>query len=155
VLRRLATAAGGLADRDIPPLAGETLRDWYECRGPRGDGRRGTVVLWPDTFTNYFHPHVGQAAIRVLEEAGWRPVIPNGSLCCGLTWVSTGQLKTARKVLSKSVAVLAPHVREGGYVVVLADGFSCRTQIAEFGDSGRQAIYLAELLASATPAHRG
>jgi Fe-S oxidoreductase len=118
-LRRLAVAAGGLADRDIPPLAGETLRDWYARRGPRGDGLRGTVILWPDTFTNYLHPHVGQAAVRVLEAAGWRPIIPNGSLCCGLTWISTGQLKTARKVLSKTVAALAPHVRDGGYVVGL------------------------------------
>ena len=159
-LRRLAVAAGGLADRDIPPLAGETLRDWYARRGPRGDGRRGPVVLWPDTFTNYFHPHAGQAAIRVLEAAGWRPVIPNGSLCCGLTWISTGQLKTARKILSKSVAALAPHVRGGGYVVGLepsctsvfrADApemFPDDQDVARLRD---HTVTLAELLTEHTP----
>ena len=44
----------------------------------RGHGQRGTVLLWPDTFTNYFHPHVGQAAVAVLEAAGWRVEIPAG-----------------------------------------------------------------------------
>ena len=85
----------------------------------RGTGQRGTVLLWPDTFTNYFHPHAGQAAVAVLEDAGWRVEIPSGSLCCGLTWISTGQLATAKRVLRSTVEQLAPHVRAGGFVVGL------------------------------------
>ena len=55
------------------------LQQWYAPRGgPRGDGpRAGTVLLWPDTFTNHFHPHVGQAAVEVLEDAGWRVELPD------------------------------------------------------------------------------
>jgi Fe-S oxidoreductase len=77
------------------------------------------VLLWPDTFTNYFQPEVGRAAVRVLEDAGWEVEVPDGTLCCGLTWISTGQLDTARRRLRRAVDALAPHVREGGLVVGL------------------------------------
>jgi Fe-S oxidoreductase len=50
------------------------------------------VLLWPDTFTNNFHPSVGQAAIDVLESAGWGVIMPNAPVCCALTRISTGQL---------------------------------------------------------------
>jgi Fe-S oxidoreductase len=103
----------------MPLFAGQTLQRWHAGRSPGGDGRRGGVLLWPDTFTNHFHPHIGQAAVEVLEQAGWRVEIPAGPLCCGLTWISTGQLATARRVLSRTVARLAGHVRAGGYVVGL------------------------------------
>ncbi|MGA8464362.1 MAG: FAD-binding and (Fe-S)-binding domain-containing protein, partial [Trebonia sp.] len=118
-LHRAATLLGGLEHREVPLFAGETLQQWYARRGPRGDGHRGTVMLWPDTFSNHFHPHVGQAAVEVLESAGWRVSIPEEPVCCGLTWISTGQLATGKRILQKTVAALAPHVRAGGYVVGL------------------------------------
>jgi FAD/FMN-containing dehydrogenase/Fe-S oxidoreductase len=118
-LHRAATLAAGLEHREVPLFAGETLQRWYARRGPRGDGHRGAVVLWPDTFSNYFHPHVGQAAVEVLESAGWRVSIPEEPVCCGLTWISTGQLATGKRILQGAVAALAPHVRAGGYVVGL------------------------------------
>lgn len=67
--------------------------------------------LWPDTFVNHFQPNVGMAAVTALEDAGWRVEIPAGDLCCGLTWVSTGQLGVAKKVLSRTVARLARRPR--------------------------------------------
>jgi FAD/FMN-containing dehydrogenase/Fe-S oxidoreductase len=120
-LHRAATLLGGLENREVPLFAGETLQQWYKRRGPQGPqgGGRGTVVLWPDTFTNYFHPHIGQAAVEVLEHAGWRVEIPSEPVCCGLTWISTGQLATGKRILSRTVEALAPHVRNGGYVVGL------------------------------------
>ena len=80
---------------------------------------RGTGLLWPDTFTNLFHPQIGRAAVEVMEAAGWEVQIPSQALCCGLTWISTGQLAVARRVLRRTVAQLAPHVRAGGLVVGL------------------------------------
>ena len=56
---------------------------------------RGRVVLWPDTFTNHLAPEVGRAAVEVLEAAGYEVVLPAGPVCCGLTWISTGQLRVA------------------------------------------------------------
>lgn len=168
------------------------------------------MLLWPDTFTNHFHPHVGQAAVQVLEDAGWQVQIPSGPLCCGLTWISTGQLSMAERVLGRTVTqlagvhchqhavlgwdadaqlltaagakaehlasrccglagnfgfqsghaqvsealaeqVLLPRQRDADpAAVVLADGFSCRTQIHELDSGSREAMHLAELLAAAS-----
>ena len=118
-LGRLGTFLAGLEPREVPLFASETLQQWHQRRKPGGTGERGTVVLWPDTFTNHLTPHVGQAAVAVLEDAGWRVAIPDEPLCCGLTWISTGQLATAKKVLRRTIDALAPHVRDGGLVVGL------------------------------------
>jgi FAD/FMN-containing dehydrogenase/Fe-S oxidoreductase len=119
-LHRLLTTAGGIDPRRaIPRFAPQTLQAWYTERGPRGGGHRGDVVLWPDTFTNHLAPHVGQAAIEVLEDAGWRVVLPGGPLCCGLTWISTGQLAIARRVLRRTVRTLSTHLQAGTRIVGL------------------------------------
>jgi FAD/FMN-containing dehydrogenase/Fe-S oxidoreductase len=121
-LRRTATWLAGLEDREIPVFTDQTLQQWWTHRRPvdrQGDGARGMVVLWPDTFTNLFAPHIGQAAVEVLERAGWQVELPTEPLCCGLTWISTGQLATAKRVLRRTIDHLAPHVREGGLVVGL------------------------------------
>jgi FAD/FMN-containing dehydrogenase/Fe-S oxidoreductase len=124
VLRGLAKAVGGIApERDLPVFAAERFTHWYRRRGPRGDGRRGEVLLWPDTFTEFFQPHVGQAAVTVLEDAGFRVRLPDRELCCGLTWISTGQLATAAHVLRRTARTLAPVLH--GDVPVVALEPSC------------------------------
>ncbi|GAB3586643.1 FAD-binding and (Fe-S)-binding domain-containing protein [Calidifontibacter terrae] len=95
--------------RSIPPLAPQTFRAWCAKNGVRtfeestGENR---VVLLVDTFSNYFSPAVAQAAVRVLRAAGREPVIVERDGCCGLTWISTGQLDKARTILGKSIADL-------------------------------------------------
>ncbi|HXT88952.1 MAG TPA: FAD-binding and (Fe-S)-binding domain-containing protein, partial [Trebonia sp.] len=120
LLHKAAIKLGGLADREVPLFASQTLKQWFSQHEPQTGGQhRGTVMLWPDTFTNYFHPHAGQAAVEVLEAAGWQVKLPDEPLCCGLTWISTGQLATGKKILKQTVDALAGHVRGGGYVVGL------------------------------------
>ncbi|MGW6982687.1 FAD-binding and (Fe-S)-binding domain-containing protein [Streptomyces sp. NPDC054932] len=63
-----------------------------------------TVTLWPDTFTEYLAPEVGRAALRVLRAAGLEVSVPRGGrVCCGLTYLSTGRLDRARKVLRRTL----------------------------------------------------
>ena len=61
-----------------------------------------------DSFTDHFAPEVALAAARVLEAAGYRVQVPGADTCCGLTWITTGQLDAARKILGRTVATLAP-----------------------------------------------
>ncbi|MFG1808999.1 FAD-binding and (Fe-S)-binding domain-containing protein [Streptomyces sp. NPDC049040] len=78
-----------------------------------------TVVLWPDTFTEHLSPEVGKAAVRVLRAAGLRVTLPPAAVCCGLTWVSTGQLDRARTVMLRTLDRLAPVLDAGLPLVVL------------------------------------
>ncbi|OZM71711.1 FAD-binding oxidoreductase [Amycolatopsis antarctica] len=114
----LKRIGGVAAERDIPKLAERTFRSWWTRRGgarPGGD----PVVLWPDTFTNYFDPGPGRDAVAVLEELGYEVHLPSRSVCCGLTWYSTGQLGTAREKLSRTLDVLEPWLERGVPVVGL------------------------------------
>ncbi|MEU7135565.1 FAD-binding and (Fe-S)-binding domain-containing protein [Streptomyces sp. NPDC046261] len=88
--------------------------------GRAGAGASGTaVVVFPDTFTNYFTPSAGRAAVAVLEDAGLRVVVPPRPVCCGLTWISTGQLTRARAVARRTLDVLEPALAAGLPVVGL------------------------------------
>ncbi|MEV7079966.1 FAD-binding and (Fe-S)-binding domain-containing protein [Streptomyces sp. NPDC093516] len=112
---------------------------------PGGGVVGGLVVLWPDTFTEHFSPAVGRAAVRVLEAAGLRVALPptvhlrrppvgdgrtvaldplsllrgRGRVCCGLTYVSTGQLDRARAVLRRTLDLMEPVLETDAPVVVL------------------------------------
>jgi FAD/FMN-containing dehydrogenase/Fe-S oxidoreductase len=77
------------------------------------------VLLWPDTFTNYFAPSVGSAALTVLTDAGLRPQLPDGAVCCGLTFVSTGQLGMARRILRRSLDTVESALDDGLPIVGL------------------------------------
>ncbi|MFE6765232.1 FAD-binding and (Fe-S)-binding domain-containing protein [Streptomyces sp. NPDC057689] len=104
-LAALAKRLAGIApERGIPPLARETFTRWLDRhRGARTLSGEGPALLWPDTFTEYLTPELGRAAVTVLEAAG-REVAPAGrGLCCGLTYVSTGQLDRARGVMRRTL----------------------------------------------------
>ncbi|MEV5911214.1 FAD-linked oxidase C-terminal domain-containing protein [Streptomyces chartreusis] len=118
---RVAKALGGVApERDVPVFAEQRFTEWWRVRGgPRGEGHRGEVVVWPDTFTDHFHPAIGRAAVEVLEAAGFRVKVPESAVCCGLTWISTGQLNVARRILGHTIDVLREELRRGIPVVGL------------------------------------
>jgi FAD/FMN-containing dehydrogenase/Fe-S oxidoreductase len=111
--KRLAGVDGR---RELPAFARRTFRDWFTARPvPAGD----PVLLWVDTFTDRFTPEVGIAAVEVLEDAGFSVRIPEKSLCCGLTWISTGQLGAAKRILRRSVTALAGYAADGVPIVGL------------------------------------
>ncbi|HEX5598955.1 MAG TPA: FAD-linked oxidase C-terminal domain-containing protein [Micromonosporaceae bacterium] len=157
VLSRMAKAVGGVDPRRTLPLfAEESFQNWFARRGlSTADGDRGPVLIWPDTFTNHFHPAIGEAAVTVLESAGWRVQVPTRPVCCGLTWISTGQLGVAKKVLRRTLDVLRPALRAGTPIVGLEPSCTAvlRSDARElFPDDedirrlGQQTFTLAELL---------
>ncbi|MFC7892309.1 FAD-binding and (Fe-S)-binding domain-containing protein [Streptomyces sp. NPDC057381] len=183
-VRPLAAAGkrlGGIArERDVPRLAGETFSRWWRGRGgPDGEGE--LVVLWPDTFTEHLSPSVGRAAVRVLEAAGLRVVLPptlrgravigdgtsrsaaslltarRGRVCCGLTYVSTGQLDRARAVMRRTLDLMTPVLETSAPVVVLEPSCAAalRTDLPELlHDDPRAARLAARVLTFAQALER-
>ncbi|MDI3389837.1 FAD-binding and (Fe-S)-binding domain-containing protein [Streptomyces sp. B-S-A8] len=119
-LAALGKRLGGIApERDLPVLPPRPFtRERRREDAPPGP-ERPAVMLWPDTFSNHLSPRVLHAAAGVLEDAGFRVLLPEDEVCCGLTWISTGQLDAARRVLERAVRTLAPAVRAGIPVVGL------------------------------------
>jgi FAD/FMN-containing dehydrogenase/Fe-S oxidoreductase len=117
---RLAKRLGGVEpQRPLPQFQAERFTDWFARHPSPASAPHGDVVLWPDTFTDNFHPHVAQAAVTVLEDAGYRVVVPREALCCGLTLVSTGQLASAKRMLARTAHALAPYLVSGTPLVGL------------------------------------
>jgi FAD/FMN-containing dehydrogenase/Fe-S oxidoreductase len=109
-------SAGMDSRREVPPFAPRTFRQEWAARAvTAGDG--APVALWVDSFTDHFAPEVAFAAATVLEAAGYRVQVPGADTCCGLTWITTGQLDTARRILTATVEALAPLVDAGIPVV--------------------------------------
>ena len=121
---RLAPALkrlGGIApERELPRFPDRTFSDWFANRPPADrDAPNGPVLLWPDTFTDRLAPEIGRAAIAVLEDAGFEVRLPGRGVCCGLTWVSTGQLRVAQRVLRRSLDAIGDDLRAGVPVIGL------------------------------------
>lgn len=106
-LAKVAAVAGGLTTHRAMPhfaMAGEWRREVATAASGTAPGD-GSAVLFVDTFTRGFRPEVAGAAARVLADAG-EAVECSAEACCGLTWISTGQLGTAKKLLAKAAAAL-------------------------------------------------
>ncbi len=119
VLRDVAKVVAGMPQqRRIPAFASQTFRAWFAQRQPRN---RDTppVLLWPDTFNNYFHPVAAQAAVDVLEAAGFRILLPKVDLCCGRPLYDFGLLDRAKRLLRRILDALAAEIVSGVPLVVL------------------------------------
>jgi FAD/FMN-containing dehydrogenase/Fe-S oxidoreductase len=103
----LARIVGIAPDRGLPRYAPERFDTWFDRRGTLPSSRRGAVILWDDTFVRYFEPHIGIAAVRVLEAAGFDVILPRGRRCCGRPAFSQGDLDKAARVGRHNLALLA------------------------------------------------
>ncbi|MDQ2852817.1 MAG: (Fe-S)-binding protein, partial [Actinomycetota bacterium] len=118
----LAKSAVGVdSRRSIPAIAADPFRSWARTHDLAPfdpvSSTGNEVVLLVDTFTDNFSPAVGAAMVAVLRDAGYTPRLPTASGCCGLTWISTGQLDGARKQLERTVAGLLPAASAGVPIV--------------------------------------
>ncbi|MCX4629228.1 FAD-binding and (Fe-S)-binding domain-containing protein [Streptomyces sp. NBC_01443] len=98
---------------------------------PQGPARP-RVMLWPDTFTEYLTPEVGRAAVTVLEAAGLGVSVLPAGVCCGLTYISTGRLDRARKVLRRTLdAVGDPQEQDPVLVLEPSCAAALRTDLPD------------------------
>ena len=129
-LRDISKLVAGIPkQRSIPPFAPETFKAWFHRTRPRrsvsGDrfsdtdrssksptplGAAPPVLLWPDTFNNYFHPATAKAAVEVLEAAGFRIIVPKVNLCCGRPLYDHGMLDRAKALLLQILDELSPEI---------------------------------------------
>lgn len=115
----LMSAAGVDPRRSVPPFAEQSFRSWFDSRaGSHENAEVPTVVLFVDSFTDHFAPEVGKAAVAVLEAAGYCVGVTSARSCCALTWISTGQLDAAKRILSRTVDDLLVASRHGRVPIV-------------------------------------
>ncbi len=96
-------------ERRLPAFAPHTFKSWFrthEAANPGGP----PVLLWPDTFNNYFLPDTAIAAVEVLEAAGYEVLLPPGSLCCGRPLYDFGMLSRAKDLLLETLDTLSPFI---------------------------------------------
>jgi Fe-S oxidoreductase len=107
--------------RAMPVFAPVSFRTWARRSGVplTGKGRDRQVILWVDTFNNYFRPEVSQAALEVLRAAGFSVTIPRVNLCCGRPLYDFGFLNQAKSSLTRILDVLAREIDAGLPIVVL------------------------------------
>jgi FAD/FMN-containing dehydrogenase/Fe-S oxidoreductase len=148
-LRDLAKLVAGIPpQRSIPAFAPETFKAWFHRTRSRrarsavensfgwrsassaaiepSNSERALapeelppVLLWPDTFNNHFQPHTAQAAVDVLEAAGFRVVVPRANLCCGRPLYDHGMLDRAQSLLLQILDELSPEISAGIPIVGL------------------------------------
>jgi Fe-S oxidoreductase len=110
--------AGISPKRETPQFAPVTFKEWFRKRGTHNKGKP-VVILWADTFNNYFHPHVAAAATEVLEDSGFRVTVPRAPLCCGRPLYDYGFLNDANELLGEILTNLKPSIEAGTPVVAL------------------------------------
>ena len=109
--------AGIAPERAAPRFASRTFRSWFHRRGSWARPGSPPVLLWPDTFVNFFHPQVGKATVEVLERAGYQVELPKRVLCCGRPLYDYGMLDTAGRWLRQILRTLRPQIRNGVTVI--------------------------------------
>jgi FAD/FMN-containing dehydrogenase/Fe-S oxidoreductase len=114
LIRGLMRRALGLTDRrPLPHYAKQRFDSWFHQRRDgdsavidRRSRSRGNVILWDDTFVRYYEPHIGIAAVKVLETLGFTVSLVHGRKCCGRPAFSQGNLDAAREMGRHNLEVL-------------------------------------------------
>jgi FAD/FMN-containing dehydrogenase/Fe-S oxidoreductase len=130
-LRDISKLLAGIPkQRAIPAFAPETFKTWVERTRRENRFGKGTasavpynaentrasapeVLLWPDTFSNHFHPNTAKAAVEVLEAAGFQVIVPRANLCCGRPLYDHGMLDRAQSLLLQILDELSPEIEAG------------------------------------------
>jgi len=140
----------------LPRFAARTFRSWFRRHrkaGGKGNGVRGPVVYFVDTWTNFFRPEVGIAAVTLLERAGYEVVCPS-TVCCGRPAISKGVLMEAKAAAERNLFALASWSRadvpivgtEPSCILTLVDEYPQLVPNRIAGRLARQAVMVETLL---------
>jgi FAD/FMN-containing dehydrogenase/Fe-S oxidoreductase len=170
-IAKVVLAVGGMdTRRSMVTFASTPFRTAWKRDGaqavvtPVGAPARPKVVLWTDSFSDSLSPSVPHAAVAVLTAAGYEVIVPDEQACCGLTWITTGQLGGARKRLTQLLGVLGPFAVNGIPIVGLEPSCTAvlRSDLRDLlpGDPralavARETRTLAELLTAPAPVGPG
>ncbi len=105
--------------RKLPEFAPRSFQSQFRAQSAEHRAQDKTVVLWPDTWNNYFHPQNLTAGRDVLATAGFDVQVPQGHICCGRPLYDFGFLTEARAYLEDAMEKLAPAIDAGAPVVFL------------------------------------
>ncbi len=144
----MAKWLGGIAEeRRMPAFATETFTAWHRRRRAGGiKHREPAVMLWPDTFNNYFRPGTAIAATHALEALGYHVMVPDQPVCCGRPLYDWGMLDRARKLWLRNIAALMPAIENGWPVVGLEPACvsAFRDELPNLMHGDEQAKWLAQ-----------
>jgi len=149
--------------RRLPQFAPRSFQAQWRTRERGRDASGRGVLLWPDTWNNYYHPQSLQAAARVLQGAGFAVEVPRQHVCCGRPLYDFGFLRQARGYLEKVLHKFAPQIDAGLPFVFLEPSCASvfRDELANFfpaderaGRLRDQTLLLSELLARDAPGYR-
>jgi FAD/FMN-containing dehydrogenase/Fe-S oxidoreductase len=120
IIKDIFKKIGGIApQREIPKFAETTFREWFKNRKKDFDSSKSMVILWVDTFNNFFLPETLVAATEVLEAAGFEVAISRQTLCCGRPLYDFGMLETAKGLLRDILRSLRNQIEKGTPIVGL------------------------------------
>jgi Fe-S oxidoreductase len=133
------------ARRSLPIYASERFDKWFSrhCRASLSDAeafhrnalqkKRGKVILWDDTFVRYHEPHIGIAAVKVLEALRFEVSLVKNRRCCGRPAFSQGNIDAAAKLAKHNVSHLLVRrsLGEGGKTPILFLEPSCWSMFVE------------------------
>jgi FAD/FMN-containing dehydrogenase/Fe-S oxidoreductase len=154
------TIAGVAPQRELPQFADKSFQSRNRKRSTGGGP---PVMLWPDTWNNYFHPQVLESAQEVLAAAGFEVQTPTGHICCGRPLYDFGFLDQARKYLEQVMERLGPQIDSGMSFVVLEPSCASvfRDELTSLFPSNeraqrlaKQTFLLSEFVARHAPGYR-
>src|SRR5262249_41805593 len=132
-------------ERRIPAFAPHTFKSWFRSRRWAPPGGR-PVILWADTFNNYFSPETAIATVHVLEAAGFEVLVPSSNLCCGRPLYDFGMLTRAKDLLLEVLDTLEPYIEADVPVVGVEPSCAAvfRDELSNFFPRDERANLLAQ-----------
>lgn len=113
-IRKLVFWVSGLdSRREMTGFTTQRFTRWFRRHEAPTKPTKRDVILWADSFSEHLDPTAARDMVDLLQEAGYQVRIPSSDACCGLTWISTGQLDGAKKRLRKTLDVLGPAAEKG------------------------------------------